>query len=99
MQGVWGKKITKWLRTSSKIFRNIQVLIGIESLPAVFTLHNGASVAAEEPDDGVGVDPNLAVAFLLPFFKYQLDAEMLDAVHEAFPNATLFVRAFDRRAG
>ncbi|MBB5714811.1 cation:proton antiporter [Sphingomonas aerophila] len=28
----------------------------------------------------------------------QLDAEMLDAVHEAFPNATLFVRAFDRRA-
>ena len=28
----------------------------------------------------------------------QLDADMLESVHEAFPNATIFVRAFDRRA-
>lgn len=28
----------------------------------------------------------------------QLTAEFLEAVHEAFPNATLYVRAFDRRA-
>jgi CPA2 family monovalent cation:H+ antiporter-2/glutathione-regulated potassium-efflux system protein KefB len=28
----------------------------------------------------------------------QLDAPMLSAVHEAFPNAALYVRAFDRRA-
>ena len=28
----------------------------------------------------------------------QLDAELIDAVHEAFPTAAIFVRAFDRRA-
>jgi glutathione-regulated potassium-efflux system protein KefB len=28
----------------------------------------------------------------------QLDAELLEGVHEAFPKATLFVRAYDRRA-
>lgn len=28
----------------------------------------------------------------------QLDAPMLHAVHEAFPRAAIFVRAFDRRA-
>ena len=28
----------------------------------------------------------------------QIDADMLEAVHEAFPNAALYVRAYDRRA-
>ncbi len=28
----------------------------------------------------------------------QLDPELVEAVHEAFPNASIFVRAFDRRA-
>jgi CPA2 family monovalent cation:H+ antiporter-2/glutathione-regulated potassium-efflux system protein KefB len=28
----------------------------------------------------------------------QLNAEMIEAVHEAFPNAAIYVRAFDRRA-
>ena len=28
----------------------------------------------------------------------QLDAELMDAVHEAFPTAAIFVRAYDRRA-
>lgn len=28
----------------------------------------------------------------------QLDAEMLEAVHEAFPNAAIYVRGFDRRS-
>jgi hypothetical protein len=28
----------------------------------------------------------------------QIKTELLDAVHEAFPNAAIYVRAFDRRA-
>lgn len=64
---------------------NIQIPIGVASFPAKGGFLQAAAMVGQKPDNIIGADPDLAVAFLLTFVEDQLDTEMqvdgFDVVH------------------
>ena len=56
----------------------IQIAVGIQPLPppGLRVAGHAAAMRGKQLDDGIGIDPDLAVALLLRFVEDQLQAEM-----------------------